>query len=120
MCVLSSRLFRGPGDVLHSRQRCPLIALTGVSIRKQGEFCVLYILSVCKKSTWFLKGKHCNFSNKFINIVTSNLAQAASGELQTSYFLLKLMRRHLLNLGGDESGQAVQARVARLATQLAG
>ena len=31
-----------------------------------------------------------------------------------------LMRRHLLNLGGDESGQAVQARVARLAAQLAG
>ena len=32
MCVLSSRLFRGPGDVLHSRQRCHLIPLTGVSM----------------------------------------------------------------------------------------
>ena len=32
VCVLSSRLFRGHGDVLHSRQRCPLIPLTGVSM----------------------------------------------------------------------------------------
>ena len=31
-----------------------------------------------------------------------------------------LMRRHLLNLGGDETGQAVQSRVARLVTQLTG
>ena len=31
-----------------------------------------------------------------------------------------LMRRNLLNLGGDESGQAVQSRVARLVTQLSG
>ena len=40
VCVLSSRLFRGHGDVLHSRQRCPLIPLTGVSTlvpRKRGR-----------------------------------------------------------------------------------
>ena len=38
VCVLSSMLFRGPGDVLHSRQRCPLIPLTGVST----YFCALW------------------------------------------------------------------------------
>ena len=31
VCVLSSRLFRGHGDVLHSRQRCPLIPLVSPS-----------------------------------------------------------------------------------------